>query len=1438
MTGRHADTRKRKEKDVAQPSAKRVRQEQSRQPQVVPPHVAAREAAFPRGGGSGLSQVEHRQAVLEGRRESAATGDLFSETPGRKRTKEKKKTKASAGAPRDAPRVELLNYKRLVPGTRVLASILAVHPLALVVSFADQLVGHIPVTHISSTLTQRMQHALDQDEQVPELRDMYAPGQWVSACVEHVQPAGARRQWGLGRESGEYERDSQRVRLSMDPQTTNSGVTAADVVAGLVLSATVTSAEDYGYALDLGVSGDIHGFLPNTAGLTLPVGTVVLISVDRLSGRVAVCHPVNTKPHPLGVAPSQAALLPGLCVRALVTSTSPQGVAVSLYGMFDGTIDTFHMPGPLEPGKKFVARVLWQMPAEGDASVEVGARRVGLSAAEHVLYLTAPHAADGRSLADAYPIGRRVRAIVTTVSPTWGLLCSVPGAGTGFVHISRVSDEHVDAISASSGPFRIGSEHEARVVGHAQADGLLLLSLQPSVLAKDFMRVSEVKVGDVVSGTVRRVTERAIFLRLNGNVDGVVFPLHYADVLLRNPEKKYKQNAKVNARVLHVDPERNRIVLTLKRTLVESEFPFISTLDEATTGAVTHAVVTRHLQRSILIELAGTLRAVVPYAEAGDDAELSSMYPEGRVVRVRLTRVDRGTGRITASIKQATPAALAKLDVDAVELGSRVTATVVSVRDGIAICEIEPQGTKAIVALSALARLKRVETETVAASLQPGDKVTDVLVVDKNAAKGLVVSGDRIRGELAPGVVCRARVVRRCAEHLYSLLRIGSTRARLHLTEVADDLSAVRLPDEGEDIDVVALEVHGRDADVSTRQSRITGGNARDPAIDSASQLEKGAQYRGAVKAIKDTGVYVSLGRHTDARVMIKELFDEYVRDFKTRFEVGQIVQGTVLDIQGDKVEFSLKKSRIVREERPSRLSDFKAGDKVAAVVRGVTDYGVFVEIEGTNVSGLCHKSELADSKSADALRAYEAGDRVKAIVLKVEPEKRRISFGLKPSYFDADDLDEEEVEGLVDVQDEDDDEDDDNEDEDDDMQDDDDDEDGNNDDDNGEEEMEGIDEEPDDDEESAEDDSEGDFIELGEQDSDAEPENESVGEKDDDEDEDEDEDEDAEPTGPALAPVLSWDAPAPAAAVESDDDDAPRTKKRHETEEDITADLAEKKLESATDYERLLLGSPNSSYLWIQFMSFYLELGDVEKARQVARRAIQVINFREEQEKLNVWIALLNLENAFGSPDTLDAVFREAVQLNDAYAVHTRLLAILEQSGKIDEAAELFRKTVKKFGANVSAWLAWYQFYLRNDRPDEAHELVPRSLQSLERTKHIKVLTGYALAEYKLGDVERARTLFETLVARYPKRLDLWWQYVDQEARIGNIEGVRTLLDRVLLERKNTVKNVKSLLQKWLTIEKRIGDESGVQAVLERAREFVARTQAAASNAEDEEDE
>jgi rRNA biogenesis protein RRP5 len=296
--------------------------------------------------------------------------------------------------------------------------------------------------------------------------------------------------------------------------------------------------------------------------------------------------------------------------------------------------------------------------------------------------------------------------------------------------------------------------------------------------------------------------------------------------------------------------------------------------------------------------------------------------------------------------------------------------------------------------------------------------------------------------------------------------------------------------------------------------------------------------------------------------------------------------------------------------------------------------------------------SQLSDNKDADttlALRSFQEGDIVKAFISSVDLDKRRISFSLKPSHFadddfqQADDASEEDQEPLGVVED----------------------------------------------------------VEMA-----------SVGEDGVDDvdrgatsEDNEDEDSQIEPMAVEIgADIQSFipkqvDAmaisntvrPAPALKIQggfqwsgdipqegaddtgpsedSDTDEQPskkkRKKKKKQIELDLTADMHSKTPESTSDFERVLLGSPNSSYLWIQYMSFQLQLSEIEKAREVAKRALSTINFREEREKLNVWIALMNLENIYGSDESLESVFKDAARHCEPKTVYLRLASILEESGK-----------------------------------------------------------------------------------------------------------------------------------------------------------------------------
>lgn len=298
--------------------------------------------------------------------------------------------------------------------------------------------------------------------------------------------------------------------------------------------------------------------------------------------------------------------------------------------------------------------------------------------------------------------------------------------------------------------------------------------------------------------------------------------------------------------------------------------------------------------------------------------------------------------------------------------------------------------------------------------------------------------------------------------------------------------------------------------------------------------------------------------------------------------------------------------------------------------------------------------NQLSDNKNADtalALRSFREGDILKAVVTSVDLEKRRVSFSLKPSHFTDEDFqkaadassDDEDQGPLGVVEDV---------------------------------EMLSAGEDGDDDadgkstsEESGAEDSEIEAMVvdidagapgLATKPPDVTP---SAG--------------DARPTL-QLKGGFQWSGDIPhedasdaaGSSDDSDDDDEqqPNKKKRKKKKQiqvDLTADMHSRAPESSSDFERVLLGSPNSSYLWIQYMSFQLQLAEIDKAREIARRALSTISFREETEKLNVWVALMNLENVYGTEEALESVFKDAARHCEPKTVHLRLAAILEESGK-----------------------------------------------------------------------------------------------------------------------------------------------------------------------------
>ncbi|KAI8791760.1 protein RRP5 [Biomphalaria glabrata] len=257
--------------------------------------------------------------------------------------------------------------------------------------------------------------------------------------------------------------------------------------------------------------------------------------------------------------------------------------------------------------------------------------------------------------------------------------------------------------------------------------------------------------------------------------------------------------------------------------------------------------------------------------------------------------------------------------------------------------------------------------------------------------------------------------------------------------------------------------------------------------------------------------------------------------------------------------------------------------------------------------------------------------------------------------------------------------------------------------------------------------------------------------------------------------------------------------------------------VQSSSDFEKLVLQSPNSSVVWIAYMTYHVELGELEKARLVAERAINTISFREEQEKINVWMAYLNMETIYGDPTDVKKLLHRAVSCNNPLDINLKMCNIYVANGKTFEVEELFTFLCHDLKHEKLVWKSYAHFLFKSGQVDIARSVLHHALLDLDKRDHVEVIIKFATLEFSHGDIERGCTIFENLIASYSGRTDLWSVYVDMMVKSGDIAGARHLLERAVKQKFNA-KKLSFLLQKFKRFEETHGTEEQVEKVKELA--------------------
>ena len=224
---------------------------------------------------------------------------------------------------------------------------------------------------------------------------------------------------------------------------------------------------------------------------------------------------------------------------------------------------------------------------------------------------------------------------------------------------------------------------------------------------------------------------------------------------------------------------------------------------------------------------------------------------------------------------------------------------------------------------------------------------------------------------------------------------LGGIDGLLHITDMA--WKRVRHPSEvvevGQEMDVRVLKFDRERNRVSLGLKQL----GEDPWDNIARRYPNTTRLLGKVSNVTDYGCFVEIEPGVEGLVHVSEMdwTNKNVNPSKV-VQVGDEVEVMVLDVDEERRRISLGIKQCASNPWEAFAAIHKKGDKVGGQIKSITDFGIFVGLDG-GIDGLVHLSDISwASAGEDLIREFKKGDEVEAVVLAVDPERERISLGIK----------------------------------------------------------------------------------------------------------------------------------------------------------------------------------------------------------------------------------------------------------------------------------------------------------------------------------------------------------------------------------------------------------------------------------------------------------
>ena len=170
-----------------------------------------------------------------------------------------------------------------------------------------------------------------------------------------------------------------------------------------------------------------------------------------------------------------------------------------------------------------------------------------------------------------------------------------------------------------------------------------------------------------------------------------------------------------------------------------------------------------------------------------------------------------------------------------------------------------------------------------------------------------------------------------------------------------------------------------------------------DPWVSIKERYPEGTVVQARVTNLTDYGCFAELEEGVEGLVHVSEMdwTNKNIHPSKV-VDIGDEVDVMILDIDEERRRISLGIKQCTPNPWETFNTDYNKGDRVAGTIKSITDFGIFIGLEG-GIDGLVHLSDLSWSETGEeAVRRFKKGDEAEAVILSIDPERERISLGIK----------------------------------------------------------------------------------------------------------------------------------------------------------------------------------------------------------------------------------------------------------------------------------------------------------------------------------------------------------------------------------------------------------------------------------------------------------